>query len=257
MDLQQLKKLFPTLEEDLYRKIIEHATVKHVKAGEALLRVGQTIRSAMLIIDGVVKLYREDEEGKEFFIYHLDAGQACSLSMVCAAKHETSEVLAKALTDATVLAIPLEYMDQWMSKYKSWYQFVISSYRNRFEELLKTIDAIAFNGMDERLEYYLKKQVEKLGTNLKITHQEIANDLNSSREVISRLLKKMEAKQWLVIHRNSIEWIKKDWCGCVTYINYDLTLSLKFKSIDLINCFISIKVYVECRKKLEYLNCSV
>ena len=210
IDLKNLKQLFPTLEEGLYNEIIRHGTIKEVKAGETLLKVGQTIRSTMLIIDGLVKLYREDDEGKEFFIYHLNAGQACSLSMVCAATHETSEVLAKALTDATVLAIPLEYMDQWMNKYKSWYQFVITSYRNRFEELLKTIDAIAFSGMDERLEYYLKKQVEKLGNNLKITHQEIAHDLNSSREVISRLLKKMEAKAWLVIHRNSIEWIKKD-----------------------------------------------
>ena len=210
MDINHIRQLFPTLEEGLLEEIVKHGTIKEVKAGETLLKVGQTIRSTMLIIDGLGKLYREDEEGKEFFIYHLDAGQACSLSMVCAAKHETSEVLAKALTDTTVLSIPLEFMDQWMSKYKSWYQFVITSYRNRFEELLKTIDAIAFTGMDERLEYYLKKQVEKLGNNLKITHQEISNDLNSSREVISRLLKKMEAKKWLNIHRNSIEWIKKD-----------------------------------------------
>ncbi len=210
MDKKDLKILFPTLEEGLYDELLEHGTIKEVKAGDTLLKVGQTIRSTILIIDGLVKLYREDNEGKEFFIYHLNAGQACSLSMVCAAKHETSEVLAKALTDATVFAIPLEYMDEWMSKYKSWYQFVITSYRNRFEELLKTIDAIAFTGMDERLEYYLKKQVEQLGNNLKITHQEIASDLNSSREVISRLLKKMEAKGWLTIHRNSIEWIKKD-----------------------------------------------
>jgi CRP/FNR family transcriptional regulator len=118
--------------------------------------------------------------------------------------------MAKALTDSTVLSIPLEYMDQWMSKYKSWYQFVITSYRGRFDELLKTIDAIAFSNMDERLIYYLKKQVEKLGVNLKMTHQDIANDLNSSREVISRLLKKMEAKGWVIIHRNSIEWTRKE-----------------------------------------------
>ena len=208
MGKEELKQLFPTLEDGLLEEISSYGTVKKVKAGETLLRVGQTIRSTMLVIDGLVKLYREDEEGKEFFIYHLDAGQACSLSMVCAAKHETSEVLAKALTDATVLAIPLEFMDQWMSKYKSWYQFVITSYRNRFEEMLKTIDAIAFSNMDERLEDYLKKQVARLGNNLKMTHQEIARDLNSSREVISRLLKKMEAKHWLIIHRNSIEWIK-------------------------------------------------
>ena len=207
---KRLQDLFPNLEAALIEDIEKHGIIKEVKRGETLLRVGQTIRSTMLILDGIVKLYREDEEGKEFFIYHLDAGQACSLSMVCAARHETSEVLAKALTDATILAIPLEFMDQWMSQYKSWYQFVITSYRARFEELLKTIDAIAFTSLDERLEYYLKKQVNKLGNQLKITHQEIANDLNSSREVISRLLKKMEVKNWLVIHRNSIEWIRKD-----------------------------------------------
>ena len=210
MTTADLKQLFPTLEESLLEELVTHGTVKKVKAGDILLRVGQTIRSTMLILDGWVKLYREDEEGKEFFIYHLDSGQACSLSMVCAAKHETSEVLAKALTDATVLTVPLEFMDKWMTKYKSWYQFVITSYRNRFQELLKTIDAIAFNSMDERLEFYLKNQVNKMGKNFKITHQEIANDLNSSREVISRLLKKMEAKNWLIIHRNSIEWLKNE-----------------------------------------------
>ena len=209
MDINLIKNLFPTLEEGLYDELAEHGTIKEFKAGETLLKVGQTIRSTMLILNGLVKLYREDDEGKEFFIYHLEAGQACSLSMVCAAKHETSEVLAKALTDASVLSIPLEFMDKWMSKYKSWYQFVITSYRNRFEEMLKTIDAIAFSNMDERLEDYIKKQVERLGNNLKMTHQDIATDLNSSREVISRLLKKMEAKNWLLIHRNSIEWIKK------------------------------------------------
>lgn len=210
MDTTILKNLFPDLEQELYEEIVKHATIKKVKAGDTVLRVGQTIRSAMLILDGIVKLYREDEEGKEFFIYNLNAGQACSLSLVCAVKHETSEVLAKALTDATLLSIPLEYMDKWMSKYKSWYQFVITSYRNRFEELLKTIDAIAFSKMDERLKNYLKKQAQKLGNNLKMTHQEIANDLNTSREVISRLLKKMESKGWVIIHRNSIELVKEE-----------------------------------------------
>ena len=163
----------------------------------------------MLIVEGLIKLYREDENGKEFFIYYLDAGQACSLSMVCAARQETSEVLARAVTDATLLSIPLDRMEEWMSTYKSWYRFVITSYRDRFEELLKTIDAIAFTSLDERLEFYLRQQVGKLGTNLKITHQEIANDLNTSREVVSRLLKKMESAGSVVIHRNSVEWLEK------------------------------------------------
>ena len=209
MDADLLKKLFPDFEPGLHNEMLEYGSVREVKSGETLLKVGQTIRSTMLILSGLIKLYREDENSNEFFIYHLDAGQACSLSMVCAAKHESSEVLARALTDATLLSIPLDRMEEWMGKYKSWYQFVISSYRERFEELLKTIDAIAFSSLDERLEFYLKQQVEKLGSNLKITHQEIARDLNSSREVISRLLKKMEAKGLVLIHRNSVEWMKK------------------------------------------------
>jgi CRP/FNR family transcriptional regulator len=209
MDKQLLQKLFPELEDELYDELLLHGTVKEIKAGETLLQVGQTIRATLLILEGFIKLYREDDEGNEFFIYNLHAGQACSLSLVCAMKHQTSEVLAKTLTDAVVLSIPLDYMDKWMNKYRSWYQFVITSYRNRFEELLKTIDAIAFSNMDERLEFYLKRQVAHFGNNLKLTHQEIANDLNSSREVISRLLKKMEAKHFLALHRNSIEWLGK------------------------------------------------
>ncbi|RYY25286.1 MAG: cyclic nucleotide-binding domain-containing protein [Chitinophagaceae bacterium] len=112
MDINQIKNLFPNLDEELYQELNNHATIKHVRAGDTLLKVGQPIRSTMLILEGVVKLYREDQEGKEFFIYHLNPGQACSLSMVCAARHETSEVLAKALTDATLLSIPFEYMER-------------------------------------------------------------------------------------------------------------------------------------------------
>ena len=111
MDIKELNKIFPGLEEGLYEEIVDHGIIKEFKAGDTLLKVGQTIRSTMLILDGLVKLYREDDEGKEFFIYHLDPGQACSLSMVCAARQETSEVLAKALTDGTVLSIPLEFME--------------------------------------------------------------------------------------------------------------------------------------------------
>lgn len=208
MDKTKLKQIFPEFEDALYDEFLEHGNFKEVKAGDTLLKMGQTIRAAMLVVDGVVKLYREDDTGKEFFIYHLNAGQACSLSMVCATRHENSEVLAIAVTDATLLSIPLEQMETWMSKYKTWYQFVITSYRQRFEELLKTIDAVAFHNMDERLEHYLEKQVSKLGKHLRITHQQIASDLGSSREVISRLLKKMEAKNWVVIHRNAVEWTR-------------------------------------------------
>jgi len=206
---KQIHELFPNLEEGLYEEMMKHGVVKEIPAGTIILRDGQTIRSILMVLEGVVKLYQEDGEGDEFFIYHIQPGQACAVSMVCTYAQEKSRVTAKALTDVTMLAIPLEYMDKWLEKYKSWHYFVIRTYRSRYEELLNTVNEIAFKNMDERLEFYLKRQVKQLGRHVKLTHQDIATDLNSSREVISRLLKKMEKNGWIIIHRNSFEWIKK------------------------------------------------
>jgi CRP/FNR family transcriptional regulator, anaerobic regulatory protein len=206
---KELQELFPHLEDELYSELIKYGEVKEVNAGTTMLKIGQTIRATMLVLNGVVKLYQEDEEGNEFFIYHIQPGQACAVSMVCTYQAEQSQVMAKALTDVTILAVPLQYMDKWLSQYKSWHYFVIKTYRARYEELLRTVNEIAFKNMDERLEFYLKSQVKQLGNIVKLTHQDIATDLNSSREVISRLMKKMERNGWIIIHRNSFEWIRE------------------------------------------------
>lgn len=209
MSNQVLDQAFPVFETELKDDIMAHSEIRTFRAGDQLMRTGQYFRSTMLIIDGLVKVYREDEAGNEFFMYYLKPGQACALSMVCAVKQETSEIMAKAVKDTEVIAIPLHYMDEWMGKYKSWYHFVLETYRSRFEELLVTIDHIAFRAMDERLEFYLKKHQQTLGTNtIPLSHQEIADELNSSREVISRLLKKMEQMGKVHLHRNAIEIIK-------------------------------------------------
>ena len=205
----ELKSLFPGLEEGLYDAILENAEIKEVPAGTPLLKVGQNIRSTMMVVEGTVKLYQEDEAGDEYFMYYISPGQACAVSMVCSFQAEQSQVLAKALTDVTLISIPIKFMDKWLSEFKSWHYFVIKTYRTRYEELLRTVNEVAFKNMDERLEFYLKKQVDKFGTTIKLTHQEIASDLNSSREVISRLMKKMEKNGWIVLQRNSFEWIKK------------------------------------------------
>ncbi|GAC1310120.1 MAG: Crp/Fnr family transcriptional regulator [Mucilaginibacter sp.] len=178
-------------------------------SGEVIMRTGQYIRSTVMIVEGRVKLYREGEDGGEFFMYYLEPGNACALSMICATKQETSQIMAKAIEDSTVLMVPIGLMDDMMKKYKTWYYFVLETYRSRYEELLVVIEQIAFKSMDERLLHYLASQYSKLHTReLKITHQEIALDLNSSREVISRLLKKMEQKKYLLLHRNYIEWLR-------------------------------------------------
>lgn len=208
LNKDQLKSLFPHFEQDLLDALEENGTVKVFQPDELLMRTGQYFKSTVLILDGLVKLYREDMDGGEFFMYHLESGNACALSMICAAKNETSVIMAKAITETTVLMVPLQLMDQWMKEYRSWYYFVLETYRSRFEELLETIDQIAFRALDERLEFYLKKNQRAYKTNiLNASHQEIATELNSSREVISRLLKKMEQKGMVILHRNQVELV--------------------------------------------------
>ena len=207
LTITSLRKLFPDWEEGLYEAIVKEAELKQAKAGDVLLKMGQNIKSAMLVVEGTIKLYQEDEDGGEYFMYHLNPGEACAVTLVCNYHHEQSHVLAKAVTDIQYLAIPIEFMEKWLNEYKSWHYFVIKTYRSRYEELLKTIHEVAFKNMDERLEFYIKKQVAQFGVTVKLTHQEIANDLNTSREVISRLLKKMEHNNWIKMNRNSFDWI--------------------------------------------------
>jgi CRP/FNR family transcriptional regulator len=203
---QVLDEQYPLLEEALINHIIDAGTYKEFPAETILMRRGQYIKSTMLILSGLVKVYREDEEGNEFLMYYLQPGEACALSMVCAARHEASPIMAKTVDNTSVMMIPVELMSAWTNKYKSWYQFVVETYRSRFEELLQTIDSIAFKNMDERLEAYLQKAADIKGSNIiSVSHQEIARELNSSREVISRLLKKMEQMGKVVLSRNSIE----------------------------------------------------
>ena len=206
---ETLTKLFPDWEDGLYDAILNEAELKEAKAGTTLLKMGQNIKSAMLVVEGTIKLYQEDEAGGEYFMYHLNPGEACAVTLVCNYHHEQSQVLAKAVTDIQYLTIPIAFMEKWLNEFKSWHYFVIKTYRSRYEELLKTINEIAFKNMDERLEFYILEYVKQFGSIVNLTHQDIANDLNSSREVISRLLKKMEHNGWIVMNRNSFDWIKK------------------------------------------------
>lgn len=206
---QQIKKIFPSFSKELITDIEANDTIQSFESGTILMRTGQYIKSTILITKGTIKVYREDSEGGEFFMYYLQPGQACAISMVCATKNEKSQIMAKVVEDVEVLSVPLSLMDTWMMKHRSWYEFVIDTYRSRFEEVLEVIDSIAFRAMDERLEFYLKRHRDACGcTDLKLSHQEIATELNTSREVISRLLKKMEQRNLLKLHRNHIEILK-------------------------------------------------
>jgi len=207
---ENLKNLFPEFDEQLLDFISKNAMIRSVETGKQLIQPGQYFRSVILVLSGKVKVYRHDDEGNEFFMYYIEPGSACALSMVCAARNLMSDVEAVATEETQLAMIPIELMDNLVKNYKTWYYFVLETYRNRFGELLQVIDSIAFKAMDERVEFYLKRQLSSTRSyTLNITHEQIATDLNSSRVVISRLLKKMEQDKKLQLFRNSIEMSSK------------------------------------------------
>ncbi len=214
-NIERIREVFAHFEPNLIESLIDHSMVKTYGANEAIIRTGQFMPSTVLVLEGRVKVYRESDDGSEFFLYYLTPGQACAVSMSCAARMESSQITAIATESTKLIMFPVQTMSEWMKEYRSWYEFVISTYRNRFEEVLTVLDHVAFRGMDERLEFYLKNQWKTCGcSDIPINHQTIAQDLNSSREVISRLLKKMEQRNMLVLHRNHIE-IKGNWISRV------------------------------------------
>jgi CRP/FNR family transcriptional regulator len=203
---ESLKKMFPTFSNELIQDIENNSSIQSYKTGDVIMRTGQYINNTMLVTKGQLKIFREGENGGEFLMYYLQPGQACAVSMICATKSQTSQIMARAVDDVELIIVPLSLMEKWMTEHRSWYEFVIFTYRIRFEELLEVVDNIAFRAMDERLEFYLKRNADASGSkDLRLSHQEIATELNTSREVISRLLKKMEQRELVKLHRNHIE----------------------------------------------------
>lgn len=207
--LSPYRHLLPDLEDGLLREMEAKGRLVKVAPGAVLLQSGQHIRNTMIVLDGLVKLYREDDEGNEFFMYHLHPGDGCALSLICDRNFRASAVTAKAVTDSVLLVISVDETENWMRQYRSWYHFVVDTYRKRYEELLQTIDHIAFRNMDERLEFYLRRHRDSMHSNvLKLTNTEIAQELNSSREVISRLMKKLSEDGKVRLLKNGIEVLK-------------------------------------------------
>ncbi|MEQ8625550.1 MAG: Crp/Fnr family transcriptional regulator [Vicingaceae bacterium] len=202
------EKLDALFELDLLNEIKAIGVQKDIQDDEILMDYGKTIRSIPILLSGAIKVFREDENGDELLLYFLEEGDTCAMTMTCCLGNSTSKIRAVAESETKLIMIPVEKMELWMSKYATWRKFVLESYHIRFNELLETIDNLAFLNMDERLINYLKSKSKVNKANIiAATHQDIAIELNTSRVVISRLLKKLENKGNIHLSRNQIEVI--------------------------------------------------
>ena len=170
------------------------------------MEIGSSIKNMPLLFNGSIKVVREDSDGNELLLYFLETGDTCAFSLTCCIGNKKSEIKAIIVEDAEMVLIPVQKMEEWICKYQTWKNFVFESYNLRLEEMLETIDTLAFMKMDQRLYKFLTDKVKLIGsTNIENTHQEIAHNLNTSRVVISRLLKQLENEKKIKLHRSRIE----------------------------------------------------
>lgn len=197
-------------EPALQKEIEQIAKYSTVKSGESIIEPGQTVQFIPMILTGTIKVSRVDESGRELLLYYVNANESCAMTFTCCMEQHKSEIKATAEEDVELMMLPASKMDEWMSKYPSWKSFVMRTIQTRFDELLKTIDHIAFEKMDERLVHYLKDKSKALQSPLlNISHQQIADELATSREVVSRLLKKLENDKKLLLYRNQIKLLSE------------------------------------------------
>lgn len=189
----------------LLDKMVEVGQIMQLKRGTVILDYEQNIRLVPIVLDGVIKVTQQGEEG-DILLYYLAHGSTCPTAFTCCMMNKTSDIKAVAEEDSKIFAIPIRYIDEWSRDHLEWKNFIMYSYNIRFKELLSTIDAIAFAQLDQRLIKYLSKKIELTQKKeFQITHKQIALDLNTTREAVSRLLKKMEQMGLLELSRNRIK----------------------------------------------------
>lgn len=207
----KLRQVLPNLTDSkLLDLLLEMGQFSTFESGKTLMERGQFIKSVPLVLEGSIKIMRVDEDGKELFLYYLETGETCALSLTCCSAARPSEIKAVVEEKASLLFIPIQLHEQLVDEFKQWKDFASSTYQHRFQELLSVLDAVAFKRMDERLMNYIVTKMKQLKSNeLHTTHQEVANELGTAREVISRLLKQLEKKKWIELGRNVI-YIRDD-----------------------------------------------
>ncbi len=200
-------------EPALIEEIKQFGTLKHFKEGDIIMDYGKYIKMMPLVIKGTLKVLKKEESGKEILLYYLSDNETCSMAYSCCLEEKKSDIRAIAEGDLDIISIPHNKLDEWLHKYPSWKNYIMRSFSERFSELLKSIESIAFRKLDERLIAYLKEKQRHSGSSLiKVSHYVIADELATSRVVVSRLLKILENDGKILLYRNEIKLLQGFGC---------------------------------------------
>ena len=207
--MNSLASFDATFEPALVKEMIQFGEMKYFKEGDIIMDYGKYIRMMPIVVKGTIKVFRMDDSGKEILLYYLSSNESCSMAYSCCVEAKKSEVKAIAEDEVELIAIPHIKLDEWLCKYPSWKNYIMRSFNERFLELLKSIESIAFHKLDERLIAYLKEKKRLSGSNvIKASHYLIADEMATSRVVVSRLLKHLENDGKILLYRNEIKLLK-------------------------------------------------
>ncbi len=197
--------LLPFHQKDFTEEIEASAVVKSLKAGEQIVGMNKFIQVIPILNSGLLGVYRTDDDGRDMLLYYIKPGESCIMSFLAGINNDTSKVKAIAEEDSELTLVPIDKVTQWVRKYPEWTDYIFKLYHQRFEELLNVVNSIAFQKMDERIWQLLMKKSELSNSKeIQVTHQQLADELGSTREVISRLLKQMEKTGIVSLGRNKI-----------------------------------------------------
>lgn len=193
------------IDKDLQQAFDSVVIRRHYSAGTVIMEPGDIISYIPIVEKGSLRILAQDGEGKERFLYHIMPGETCSMSLTCCEARKTSGILAVVEEDADLLMVPARYADEWMV-HPEWRRYVGAAQAQRFGELLETIETLAFRRMDDQLWDYLVKRAQATGDALlKVTHQDIAQELGSPREVVTRLLQQLQRKGMVTLSRGAVQ----------------------------------------------------
>jgi CRP/FNR family transcriptional regulator, anaerobic regulatory protein len=209
-ETSELRKVYSSIfDHNLINELEEKGMTFSASAGQGLIKMNQVITVVPLMLSGILKVSRENEDGQDLILYYVKPGEGCAMTLSCGMMSQPSQVKGTAEEDLSMLCVPVQVMEEWMLKYPSWKKFVMGTIVNEYIGIIKSVDDVTFKKMDERLVNFLKRKSNLSGSSLiNLSHQQIADELGTNRVVISRLLKRMENENLLLLYRNQIKLLK-------------------------------------------------
>jgi CRP/FNR family transcriptional regulator len=198
----ETENLFHTI---LNKEAFQSGEIKSFAAGSVILNIDAYIKSIPIVLSGSLKVIKTDDEGREILLYYIKPGESCIMSFLAGIHNDTSKIKAIVEEDVKLLLIPVDKASKWIKEFPEWSDFIFELYQKRFEDLLEVVNSVAFQKLDVRL-YHLLKQKSQLfrSKEIKVTHQQLADELGITREAVSRVLKMMENEKLIILSRNKI-----------------------------------------------------